>query len=1005
MSQPGYERTPITADELMIEVSQGSSREIAYTNKQAGVYYTETNGKHRSGWQGWRVMSTEIMENYFISIDGKKLNSSDASAEAYPQQLVRKYPGGITETFTLLDSIDAFVVELDGIDGKELSINPYFTNSFDPNDYEMVLEENVLLIANKKHLIRTQNENYPIWIGITISSAMLKAEYHADSVGQSFSPASLKSEISNPKSEIIVVAGDTKLQIISLAKHVAQNYSLLIDKRKQRMEDLLNYSYVRTDNSRFDKALYWAKISMDALIMNQRGKGIFAGLPWFDNYWGRDSFISLAGATLVTGNFKDAKEILKSFAAWQDTNPNSTNYGRIPNLVTTNSISYNTADGTPLFVIALNEYLMYSGDTSFAREMYPVVKRSIEGTIKYHMDSLGFLTHGDAETWMDAVGPDGAWSPRGNRANDIQMLWHEQLCWGIISATEIGDTLIAKNWFQDMRNLWGNFIKYFVNTEDSILYDHLSKEGISSPQMRPNQIIASPYRFIPRLLMDNIFKRVTQELVYPHGIASLSQNDSNFHPFHHNEPFYVQDAAYHNGIVWTWLAGKWIDLATHYRRTDLAFTVTKNMVDQILERGAVGTLSELIDVAPRKGEQYPRLSGTFSQAWSLAEFIRNFYQSYLGTSVDPVSQEVTLNLSLPSEINKVDFVLNIESAPMEFRIIQSEEQIKIFSASAEKSLDRFINIHWTKKDEYSSYSSYGLKQKGYIELLINKNCIKILDSQRVIIPSHHSAQSHPSLVWSLSSMYHPDYSTFKDIELATPIVCADLKCLQPPSHRLLTNSEIKQSNQQAKILYDLSDPEGDDTGTGSYVYPQTVNLKPGSLDITHFTVSSDDKNIYFKLQFKNLSNPGWHPEYGFQLTYTAIAIDKNVSNGETNAGMNSNYEFTDGFKFQNIIYVGGGLRVANDSGKIVAEYLPVAGDEKNPLGNANAKLIEFSIPIDLIGAPDNSWRYAVLVGAQDDHGGAGIGEFRSVEAEAKEWIGGGKKNLNEPNVYDVIPFK
>lgn len=1006
VSQPAYERIPITADELMIEVTQGSSREVAYTNKQAGVYYTETNDEHRSGWQGWRVMSTEILENYSIGIDGKKLIPSDATAEAYPHQLVRKYPGGIKETFTLLDSIDAFVVELDDIDGKELSINPYFTNSFDPNDYEIVFEENVLLIASKKHLMRTQNENYPVWIGVTVvSEDKYNSVFSSDTLNAAYSPANCQLSIDNSQLSIIIVAGDTKSQTISLAKHVAQNYPSLIEKRRKRMEDLLNYSYVRTNNKRFDKALYWAKISMDALIMNQRGKGIFAGLPWFDNYWGRDSFISLAGATLVTGNFKDAKEILKSFAAWQDTNPNSTNYGRIPNLVTTNSISYNTADGTPRFVIALNDYVMYSGDTAFAREMYPVVKRSIEGTIKYHMDSLGFLTHGDAETWMDAVGPDGAWSPRGNRANDVQMLWYDQLSIGVYFEFLFRDTINQIHLSNLGERIRKNFGDYFFNTKDTLLFDHIKSDGVPSTQLRPNQLFALNR---DNLIFGNhnemkIFQTVTSELIYQHGVASLSQKDTNFHPFHHYEPYYVQDAAYHNGIVWTWLAGKWIDLATKYLHPDLAYEVTENMVNQILDQGAIGTLSELVDAAPRSGEKIPRLSGAYSQAWSLAEFIRNFYQSYLG--IFPMTGGgVRQHLSLPSPISTVDFTINFNTSTFYFHIKKSSDKLEYAVSSTPNDEKRGNLIKWRKHDGSGREAGFILYPGGYINLVIDQEGVNVEDSSNANYSD--SYEYHPR------SYYDPlsgssrgsnlDYSILDSLKLAIPVIPPKLKCLQPPSHHLLSNSEIKQINPQAKILYDVSDPEGDDTGTGSYIYPQTVNLKPGSIDITHFTVSRDDKNMFFKLQFKNLSNPGWHPEYGFQLTYAAIAIDKNVSNGETNVGMNSNYAFTDGFHFQNIIYVGGGIRVMNDSGKIIAEYLPVAGDEKNPLGNANAKLIEFSIPIDLIGASENLWRYTVLVGAQDDHGGAGIGEFRSIEAEAKEWTGGGKKNPNDPNVYDVI---
>jgi carbohydrate-binding DOMON domain-containing protein len=162
--------------------------------------------------------------------------------------------------------------------------------------------------------------------------------------------------------------------------------------------------------------------------------------------------------------------------------------------------------------------------------------------------------------------------------------------------------------------------------------------------------------------------------------------------------------------------------------------------------------------------------------------------------------------------------------------------------------------------------------------------------------------------------------------------------------------------------------------------------------------------VYFTLTFANLSNPGWHPEYGFQLTYVAIAIDKDgkPNSGETNVGMNSNYVLEPSFAFEDIIYVGGGIRLMDSGKKILGEYLPTAGDEKNPIGNVTTKTIEFSLPQKMLGAPSNNWRYVVLVGCQDDHGGAGVGEFRSVEATPGEWIGGGKKHPSDPNVYDVI---
>jgi glycogen debranching enzyme len=985
-------RIPITASEMMIPVAHDSSREIAYSNKQAGVFYTETNGEHRSGWQGWRIMSTEIFENYIVDVGGHALKKSDAHAEAYPHQLVRIYPDSTRETVTLIDSIDALVIELMNFKRGAPGFRTYFSDSQNPDEYEISFEQNVLLIAKKRHLLRTQSENYPVWIGITIAgeNANCTISNVPDTEGQSFSPASIHMHSVSTSIACIIVSSDTKSDAIAQAHRVATNYPSLIAKRKMRMEALLNRSYVRTDNRRFDKALYWAKISVDALIMNQRGKGIFAGLPWFDNYWGRDSFISLPGAALVTGNFEDAKDILKSFAAWQDTNPQSMNYGRIPNLVTTSSISYNNADGTPRFIMALEQYLQYSGDTAYVREIYPVVKRSIDGTIRYHTDSLGFLTHGDAETWMDAVGPEGPWSPRGNRANDIQMLWYRQLRSGSLIARYLlgNDNIDSKRWESLARRLKQNFSQYFVDTTQYRIYDHLRPDGTPDLQVRPNQLFALDLVDDPEIKR-SIVRNVTQSLVYPYGVASLSQDDEDFHPYHHYAPYYVQDAAYHNGIVWTWLAGEWISqLSRSLHDSETGYGVTDNMVHQILDRGAVGTISELLDAVPRPGNNEPECSGTYSQAWSLAEFIRIFYDTYLNIVPSAVSREVDLSpLFLSSIFLKVEFNTWIKNYPIDV-MYERHDTSFIISVTLPPEADTFLCHTGAVIHNRSLLDSLQLVPGKTTMLTFSGTTIR---------------QERGNEQTVLRYVVAPENVKGTELpHLATPTIHPGLKSLKGVSHRLLTNTEIKQSNSNAGVLYDAEDPDGDDTGDGSYIYPKTVNLKPGSLDITHLKVSADEKNIYFDLRFKNLSNPGWHPEYGFQLTYVALAIDKGGDSGASRVGMNSNYTFSNGFVFNEIIYIGGGLRVVNNRNTILAEYLPAPGDEKNPLGDAASKRIRFCIPVELIGRPDQHWRFAVLVGAQDDHGGAGIGEYRSVESEAGEWAGGGKKQFSDPNIYDMI---
>jgi carbohydrate-binding DOMON domain-containing protein len=160
--------------------------------------------------------------------------------------------------------------------------------------------------------------------------------------------------------------------------------------------------------------------------------------------------------------------------------------------------------------------------------------------------------------------------------------------------------------------------------------------------------------------------------------------------------------------------------------------------------------------------------------------------------------------------------------------------------------------------------------------------------------------------------------------------------------------------------------------------------------------------MYFRLTFKNLSDPGWHPEYGFQLTLAAIAIHRSADNTQTAVGVNSHATLDPGYAYDRMIVVGGGYRITDGAGAVLCEYRPRPEDAARPIGNATTKTVEFSVPIEYLGHPTNDWKMTLLIGAQDDHGGAGVGEFRAVDARGGEWTGGGKANAAAPNVFDML---
>jgi glycogen debranching enzyme len=973
-------------DSLGIEV-RGSSREFAFTNKQSAFFYGETGSRNTTSWQGFNVAGFEFIDDYSLLIDGRELPRNTAvRTVVYPDFLRREYPGGIIEELHPIDSLAAFIVTVIAPRPVEVGFVPWFTDGRTRAEFESVRHTASVLIARKRHPSRTDAESYPVWLAMYAPAFFPRDTSRTD--GDRFSPVFLYAG-SARRHSIFVLVGDDQAETDRLVRRLPATAPRLMEERRRRMEHILGRASIRTHDARFDKALAWATLSLDALIMNQRGKGIFAGLPWFNNYWGRDTFISLPGATLVTGGFADARDILRSFAEHQERDSTSSNYGRIPNFVSLTEKAYNTADGTPRFVTMVREYVERSGDSLFALEMYAVVLRSIEGTIKFHSDSLGFLTHGDAETWMDAVGPDGPWSPRGNRANDIQALWAAQLETGIWLATRIGDPVSAQRWDIIRRSVVRNFTPAFLF--NGRLADHLLPDGSRDTRLRPNQIFATS------LLNDSLrlatVTAVTESLTYPYGVASLSQEDADFHPYHQYPPFYPKDAAYHNGTVWTWLEGKLISELIKAGGVKIAARLTENTVHQILDRAGVGTQSELLDALSRPGETEPRPSGTFSQAWNLAEFVRNAYEDYLGVRVNCLERRITVRPRIPKSLGPLSAVVPVHVDRMLVKYDPGAGSLELDGRQIPVSYRILLDLEVSPGTSMSGH--FSMSPKSRTRISIREDGLTVVANRdtpiQVELKKSRQLQLPPG------------------ISLLTPKLRSDMKALRLPEYRMLAHSEVKRLPSNPHLFATASDPRGDDRGTdtGAYTYPRNANFSPGCFDLRSATVTFDSAAVHFKIQLASLSNPGWHPEYGFQLTYLAIAIDTNgkAGSGMRSIGHNAAFDLDASHGFERLILVGGGIRIEDGSGKTLAEYVPGAKDIAQPLGDAAGGIIEFSLPTELLGVPGPSWSITILSGGQDDHGGAGIGEFRTVGKETEEWHGGGKARPDASNVYDVLELR
>ena len=255
--------------------------------------------------------------------------------------------------------------------------------------------------------------------------------------------------------------------------------------------------------------------------------------------------------------------------------------------------------------------------------------------------------------WHDRV----PWSPRGNRANDVQALWLGQLQAGVELAGLLGDQPSAARWAQTASKLRDNFGRDFFSADQTALADRLRADGTPDFTFRPNQLFALDLVPSPELRA-GLTRRVWETLVFPWGVASLSPDDPNFHPWLENGTYLHKDEAYHNGTVWLWNNGIAIDRMVEAGQPGPAYALFHQMAHQSMaSAGAVGALSELNDALPRPGQAAGAPAGAFDQAWSGAEFLRVWHQDFLGVRPDALARTVALVPHLAGRLHRLEFTV------------------------------------------------------------------------------------------------------------------------------------------------------------------------------------------------------------------------------------------------------------------------------------------------------------------------------------------------------------
>jgi predicted glycogen debranching enzyme len=366
--------------------------------------------------------------------------------------------------------------------------------------------------------------------------------------------------------------------------------------------------------------------SADNYIVNgKHGKTILAGYPWFTD-WGRDTFIALRGLCIATGRFDDARDIL---LAWAGT----VSEGMLPNRFPDHGEQpeFNSVDASLWYVIAVHDLLQAASSRTVVsardkRTLQGAVEEILEGYAKgtrfgIRMDNDGLLAAGMPGvqlTWMDAKIGEWVVTPRIGKPVEIQALW--------LNALKIAGAF-SKGWDQHFQRGLKSFRERFWNEAGGCLFDVADADhqpGRNDATFRPNQIFAVgglPLALLEGQQAERIIAQVEEKLLTPLGLRSLAPGEPGYVPYYKGG-VRARDGAYHQGTVWPWLIGPFVEawLRVHgdsaAARTEARTRFLTPLMEHLNEAG-LGHVSEIADAESPHTPQ-----GCPFQAWSVGELLR-----------------------------------------------------------------------------------------------------------------------------------------------------------------------------------------------------------------------------------------------------------------------------------------------------------------------------------------------------------------------------------------------
>ncbi len=885
-----------------------TDRRFALTNKKSGLFSGHSRDENTNPKEGWLLDNTRIFLDYQIFTGGHKIARKKAIRfSRLPFGFTRFYKNGMVEKFLMVDSINALVVQIENQADVFLNVQ--------------TVTRSVKIGKDNPRFLSGDNPSLELYfqkISDGISRFWFSANHSLNE--EERSDAAYRNLIKNA-----------------------------VAKAKQKP--------IKIANKALDQAALWAGLTLNAFT-GFSAETELAG----KNIREQEVLRSFTGALLLRGKFAAARNLLKKYASTQLTNKSRREFGRLMNRIADGDAIYNSAGVTWRYIRALYDYYLFSGDSTLVTELFPVVRRAVEGALKQRCNKNFLLTHGETETWMDTR------APRGNRAVEIQALWYTALQISAKLAQISGaENALSSAWLGISRRLKQNFNRAFWDADREALYDHLNSGGQPDTSLRPNQIfaVAIPDMYgveplLSRRRQRAVSKIVAEKLTLPAGVLTLSPNDQNFHPFYHYQPYYSPQAARFNGMIWSGLSGAVISSLVKFGQMQTTQEILINEAQQVLYGDPPGSLAQLTEPVARSGKREPPSYGLPESMWGLAEFQSNLLEDILGYHPAAADSLIVFKPRLPGNMGSI-----------QTRVPYKTGWISVLLATEKGTMDIRLSSEVNEK-------VYGRLQcpggQPAVDFMLQDSGTVF---QYTYVP-RAKPEIPPSKIpreWTLARI---------DNRRSFPV-------LANPEYDILKGREIflPPGKNGYTLLFKRDAPNDAYAVAGKKAYRGNGVQAADVPDLESFTIYDMPERWGFRINLRRINANN-------KTLFLAFMIrDKSVNGTLKNTlGPAGAYRLPKKRAFNRIIFAGREIEIQNGSGKRLARFAPVS--ENFPIWFETQSQVRFMLPKKYLPGLNAKSVITVFAGTRDKN----AAEKCVSDSETEYSANGFKMNMAAITIYD-----